>query len=108
MEYLYLEEVDSTNKYAKEEINNINDMTVVYTYKQTAGRGRLQRNWTYAGEDNIYATIVLKPSNQMKEVYSNLTQLLCLILAEVFEEYGIVPKIKWPNDIRINEKRYTL
>ena len=105
MNYLYLEEIDSTNKFAKEGINDIPDSTVVYTYRQTAGRGRLQRKWNYAGEDNIYASIVLKPSNHMKEVYSNLTQLLCVVLAEVFEEYGVEPKIKWPNDIRINGKK---
>ena len=105
MDYLYLEEIDSTNKYAKERVNNIGNMTVVYTYKQTSGRGRLQRKWNYTGEDNIYASIVLKPSSKMKEVYSNLTQLLCLVLAEVFEEYGAEPKIKWPNDIRINRKK---
>jgi len=105
MNFLYLEEVDSTNKYAKERINDIPDQTVVYTYNQTAGRGRLQRKWSYAGKDNIYASIVLKPSNRMKEVYSNLTQLLCVALAEVFEEYKIEPKIKWPNDIRVNGKK---
>lgn len=105
MKSLYLEEIDSTNKYAKNNLDKIDDQTVVYTYNQTDGRGRLQRKWEYAGKDNIYATIVLKPSNQMKEVYSNLTQLLCLVLAEVFEEYGIEPKIKWPNDVRINGKK---
>ena len=105
MNYLYLEEVESTNKYAKEAIGNIEDMTLVYTFNQTAGRGRLNRTWNYAGFDNIYASIVLKPSNQMKEVYSNLTQLLCVVLAEVFEEYGVEPKIKWPNDIKVNGKK---
>ena len=105
MEFLYLEEIDSTNKYAKERINDINDMTVVYTFKQTAGRGRLQRKWSYMGEENIYASIVLKPSRDYKEVYSNLTQLLCVVLAEVFEEYGVEPQIKWPNDIRVNGKK---
>lgn len=105
MDYLYLEETDSTNRYAKDGINDIKDMTVVYTYKQTAGRGRLQRKWSYAGEDNIYASIVLKPSNEMREVYSNLTQLLCIVLAEVFEEYGVEPKIKWPNDIKVKGKK---
>ena len=105
MDFLYLEEIDSTNKYAKEGVNNISDMTVVYTFRQTAGRGRLQRKWSYAGEDNIYASIVLKPSEEMKEVYSNLTQLLCVVLAEVIEEYGVEPKIKWPNDIRVNGKK---
>ena len=105
MDFLYLEETDSTNRYAKDGINNINDMTVVYTYKQTAGRGRLRRKWSYCGEDNIYASIVLKTSEEMKDIYSNLTQLLCVVLAEVFEGYNICPKIKWPNDIRINGKK---
>ena len=107
MKYLYLSTVDSTNKYAKEMVglNNIADQTVVYTYNQTDGRGRLQRKWSYGGQDNIYASIVLKPSNQMKEVYSNLTQLLCVVLSEVFEEYGVEPQIKWPNDIRVNGKK---
>ncbi len=107
MEYLYLKSVDSTNKYAKENINDINGMTVVYTFNQTAGRGRLERKWKFAGEDNIYATIVLKPSSEMKEVYSNLTQLLCIVLAEVIEEYNPIypPKIKWPNDVRVNGKK---
>ena len=105
MNFLYLEEIDSTNKYAKENINNISDNTVVYTFHQTAGRGRLNRKWNYTGKDNIYASIVLKPSNQIKEVYSNLTQLLCVVLTEVFEEYDITPKIKWPNDIKVNGKK---
>lgn len=105
MKYLYLDTVDSTNKYAKENVKNIQDETVIYTYKQTAGRGRLQREWNFTGEDNIYASIVLKPSDEMHEVYSNLTQLLCLNLAQVMEEYGVEPKIKWPNDIRINGKK---
>ncbi len=107
MELLYLETVDSTNKYAKEYIKELSDKTVVYTYNQTSGRGRLERKWNYMGEDNIYASIVLKPSSEMKEVYSNLTQLLCVVLAEVMEEYNPIspPKIKWPNDIRINGKK---
>ena len=105
MDFLYLEEIDSTNLYAKKHISDIGDKTVVYTYNQTAGRGRLQRKWSYAGKDNIYASIVLKPSGQMRDEYANLTQLLCVVLAEVFEEYGVMPKIKWPNDIRISGKK---
>lgn len=105
MERFYLEEVDSTNKYVRENLPSLKDRSVIYTYKQTCGRGRLNRRWNYTGSDNIYATIVLKPSLDMKPVYANLTQLLCEVLAQVFEEYGVVPQIKWPNDIRINSKK---
>ena len=105
MELCYVEEVESTNKYAKENIKFLADRTVVYTYNQTNGRGRLNRKWNNLGEDNIYASIILKPSSEMKEIYSNLTQYLCVILCEIFEEYGVIPKIKWPNDIQINNKK---
>ena len=105
MELYYLEEVDSTNKYAKENIKDLADRTVVYTYNQTNGRGRLNRKWNNLGEDNIYASIILKPSAIMQEVYSNITQYLCVVLCENFEEYGVEPSIKWPNDIQINNKK---
>lgn len=105
MELLFLDKVDSTNKYAKEHISELSDMSVIYADIQTAGRGRLERKWNYTGGENIYASIVLKPNSEMKEVYSNLTQYLCVILAEIFEEYGISPKIKWPNDIQVNGKK---
>ena len=45
MELLYLETVDSTNKFAKENLSNIADKTLIYAGVQTAGRGRLNRKW---------------------------------------------------------------
>lgn len=105
MELLFLEKVDSTNKYTKEHYKDLNDFSVIFTNTQTAGRGRLSRKWEYFGDKNIYASILLKPNTEIKDVYSNLTQYLCLILAEIFEEYKVHPQIKWPNDIRINKKK---
>ena len=105
MELLFLDVVDSTNKYAKEHLRDIKDKTLLYANFQTAGRGRLERKWASPVGDNVYASIILKPSKDLKEVYTNLTQYLSLVLAEVFEEYGITSKIKWPNDVRINSKK---
>ena len=105
MKFFYLEEIDSTNKYAKEHINDLEDLTIVYTSNQTNGRGRLERKWINTGNNNIYASIVLKPSSKLQDSYSNLTQYLSLVLSETLEEYNVSPKIKWPNDLRINEKK---
>ena len=105
MERVYLEEVDSTNKWAKENLAGLKNMSVVYTYKQTAGRGRLDRKWNYNGAGNIYASIVIKHKGSMKDVYSNLTQYLSLIISEVIEEYNVKPFIKWPNDIKVDGKK---
>ena len=105
MELLFLDTVDSTNKFAKEHLAELKDKTIVYSALQTAGRGRMQRKWNSNSGDNIYASIVLKPSKELKEVYSNLTQYLSLVLAETIEDYNLYPKIKWPNDVRINGKK---
>ncbi len=101
----YLKEVNSTNLYAKEHLVDTEDRTIIYTYKQTAGRGRLNRKWKYVGEDNIYASFVLKPSNRLEPVYANLTQYLSVVISRILEGYGLSPQIKWPNDVLINRKK---
>lgn len=105
MELLFLNIVDSTNKYAKEHLLELEDKTIIYAGSQTAGRGRMQRKWNNNSGNNIFASIILKPSKELKEVYSNLTQYLSLVLAETFEEYNVIPSIKWPNDVRIKGKK---
>lgn len=105
MRLLFLDEINSTNTYSKEHVNELHDKDVVYTFKQTAGRGRFDRKWVDLGSGNIYLSIILKPSSDLKQVYSNLTQYTALKLAETFEKYNVIPQIKWPNDILIDEKK---
>ncbi|MBP3847490.1 biotin--[acetyl-CoA-carboxylase] ligase [bacterium] len=105
MEILRLEETESTNSYAKEHISAMADKTVVHALRQTCGRGRLNRKWVDLGENNLFFSIVLKPSDVFKSVYSNLTQYASVILCKVFENYGINPKVKWPNDVMVDGKR---
>ena len=105
MEYKYLKEINSTNTYCKENMDTIFDKTVVYTYNQTQGRGRFNRSWINLGEENLFLSIVLKPSDKIKEPYSNLTQYTSLALSKTFEGYNVKPTIKWPNDILINNKK---
>ena len=105
MEKIYLSEVDSTNLYAKSNLENLADKSIIHAAIQTAGRGRLQRTWVNLGEGNLFMSFVLKPSNSFNEIYSNLTQYLSVVLCYVLEEYGLKPQIKWPNDVLINGKK---
>lgn len=102
---IQLEEVDSTNSYAKKNINSIEDKTAIITKKQTSGRGRLNRSWVDLGEENLFLSIVLKPSESFNEIYPNLTQYLSVALCKVIESYGLETQIKWPNDVLINGKK---
>ncbi len=105
MNIIQLEEVSSTNLYAKENLDSFEDKTVIIAISQTSGRGRFDRKWVDLGEGNLFMTIVLKPSNSFEEVYANLTQYLSVVLTKILEEYGLSPKIKWPNDVLVNDAK---
>lgn len=105
MREVRLEEIDSTNCYAKQHIDSLEDKTVIYALRQTSGRGRLNRTWVDLGEGNLFMSFVLKPSDKYKDVFSNLTQYLSVCLSNILEKYGLEPQIKWPNDVLINNRK---
>ncbi|MBR1424493.1 biotin--[bacterium] len=105
MNVIRLEETDSTNNYAKSHIGNLVDRSVVHALRQTNGRGRFNRSWVDLGDGNLFFSIVLKPSEYFNSVYTNITQYACLKLANIFENYGLNAKIKWPNDVMIDGNR---
>lgn len=101
---IFLENIDSTNLWAKTNIEELEDKTIVFAGAQTQGRGRLQRKWVDLGKGNLFMSIVLKPDKNY-EHYANLTQYLSVTLCKTLEEYGIKPEIKWPNDVLVNGKK---
>ena len=105
MNTVYLERVESTNLFAKSNLHDLADCTVVHAKEQTAGRGRMQRKWVDLGEGNLFMSFVLKPSNSFNEVYSNLTQYLSVVLCDLLDEFGVSAEIKWPNDVQVNGKK---
>lgn len=105
MKIIRLEEVESSNNYAKNNINNLTDRTVIHAIRQTSGRGRLTRSWVDLGGDNLFVSIILKPSDSFNEIYPNITQYLSVSLCRVLEKYSVKPQIKWPNDVLIDGKK---
>lgn len=100
-----LEKVDSTNLYALRNLARLPDKSVISASCQTNGRGRFDRAWIDLGKDNIFMSVILKPSDNFLDVYSNFTQYFCVCLCKVLENYGIKPSIKWPNDVLIKGKK---
>jgi len=99
--------IESTNKYALENIDKIEDKTVIVARVQTKGRGRNARNWV-SKKDNLFASLVLKPRYKLEKEYTlnALTHYTAVVLARVFKEkYSIETKIKWPNDIIADGKK---
>lgn len=105
MNIISFEKLDSTNKYVKENMQDLVDKSVISANIQTNGYGRFERSWVDLGAENIYMTFVLKPSEELSETYANLTQYLSVVLCKQLEELNLNPKIKWPNDVLINGKK---
>lgn len=100
--FIYLEKVTSTNDYVKENIDKLNDLTVVFADVQTKGKGRLGKQWkTPTG--NISMSVLFK--NQSNNI--SLYPLICgLVTSEVVDKVcGVDTKIKWPNDVILNNKK---
>ncbi len=103
---IHLDTIDSTNTYAKKHCQSFapDKITCVTAEEQTAGRGRFQRNWVSPRGVNLYATFYFRlPVNALHLI--SLGQVMTYSFASVLLHEGLHPKIKWPNDILLNEKK---
>ena len=102
IEKIHFEKIDSTNKWAKENLKNLkpNTLYIVRADEQTSGYGRRGHKWI-APKGNLTLTFVL-PVTDSPHL---LTHKLCLALAKTLEEFSLAPQIKWPNDLLLNGKK---
>jgi BirA family biotin operon repressor/biotin-[acetyl-CoA-carboxylase] ligase len=79
--------------------------TIVLAEMQTKGRGRLGRNWLSPKYKGIYLSLILRPKISLSQA-SLLTLLSAISVCEAIKEVtSLEAKIKWPNDIILNDKK---
>jgi len=100
---IHFEDIDSTNSYAKEIGDSFDEGTVITCDRQVAGRGRLGRQWE-AQEGSLCMSIILKPKISMYQV-AKITQVCAAAISISLDELNVEHKIKWPNDLLINNKK---
>lgn len=105
--YTGFKEIPSTNSYSLENIEAIQDKSVIFAGRQTQGRGRFNRVWESDNPENLYFSLVLKPCSSLNNnlPLANLTQYMSLVLSEVLDTYGVNSSIKWPNDVLVDGKK---
>ena len=101
---IHLESVDSTNDYLKKIGNNVQEGTVVISEEQTKGKGRLGRNWQSKSKEGIWMSIILKPQI-MPYKAPFVTLIAGAAIVKALNDLQVPAKIKWPNDIIINNKK---
>ena len=104
----YFPELKSTNIMAKEKAlyraEGIDEGTLIITERQSAGKGRLGREW-FSPVGGIWLSIILYP--QLSPSYiSRITLMTAVAVVKAIKVCTqIESQIKWPNDILINEKK---
>lgn len=100
----YFHEIDSTNNYAKEKFEDLIDGTLIISEMQTAGKGRLGKNWQSNSGEGIWMSIILKPDIPVYKA-PFLTLVAGAAILNAFRNLGVDAEIKWPNDIVLNGKK---
>ena len=102
----FFEEVDSTQRIAaKLAYEGAPEGTLVVAEEQKAGRGRLDRKWFSPKGTGIWMSLILRPPIPPQRV-PQLTLLVAVAISQAIQEVtGLVPDIKWPNDILLHGKK---
>ncbi len=96
------DKIPSTQTYALNMVatGTARDHTVIMAEAQSAGRGRYRRTWV-SHHGNLYVSFIYNA----EERDPRLSYMVAVAVAETLMSFGIHPKIKWPNDIMIDEKK---
>ena len=100
------EETTSTNDLmARVARSGVKEGVVIFAEAQSKGRGRMGRSWISPARKGLWFSVLLRPEIQ-PQAATQLTIAAATSLARAITlQTGIVPEIKWPNDILIRGKK---
>ncbi|MBE6052241.1 MAG: biotin--[acetyl-CoA-carboxylase] ligase [Clostridium sp.] len=102
--YYYFDNLESTiniaHKIAKEK-NKVNSLIVAK--EQTMSKGRFNRVWS-SPKGGLWFSMILKPNIKSNHV-TNITQVAAASIVKALAKFNIDCKIKWPNDVYLNNKK---
>lgn len=78
--------------------------TLIIADAQSKGRGRLRRSWVSPPGTGLYLSIILRPTCPADRL-PGLTLTAGVAAASAIQHTGVVPQLKWPNDILISGRK---
>jgi BirA family biotin operon repressor/biotin-[acetyl-CoA-carboxylase] ligase len=102
----YFETIGSTNDEALAWASQgAPDLSLVVADEQTAGRGRSGRKWFTPPGAALAFSLILRPGASERAHPARTTGLGALALTDSLQTRGLSARIKWPNDVLINDKK---
>lgn len=72
--------------------------------QQSAGRGRQRRRWVSRAGD-LFLSLLVRPHDLPVETLSVLPLLTGVAVSQAAREWGVEPRLKWPNDVLVGERK---
>jgi BirA family biotin operon repressor/biotin-[acetyl-CoA-carboxylase] ligase len=104
--FRYYETIGSTNDEALAWASlGAPDLSLVVADEQTSGRGRMDRRWFTTPHTALAMSLILRPTDVERAHLHRATGLLAISLTESLLALGLLPQIKWPNDVLLGGKK---
>ena len=106
LNFLHFESLGSTNQKLYQLIEkDVPSWTVVSADKQTSGKGYASNVWLSEDYKNATFSFLLKHPFQVHEELALLNMWISTEITQFLSKWHINAKVKWPNDIIINNKK---
>ena len=102
MNTVRLEVIPSTNTYARENAHALPFPSLIIANKQTQGRGRRGNSFFSPENTGLYMTLLFEADKPVPLITPAAAVAVCSVIEK---NYGISPKIKWVNDVFLEDKK---
>lgn len=104
---VYYPAIGSTNDEAKRLAETgAPEGTLIIADHQTAGRGRLERQWWSPPGSSLLLSLVFRPAFLSPHQAHRLTMVCSLAVCDaVAEVTGLAAAVKWPNDVLVDGRK---
>jgi BirA family biotin operon repressor/biotin-[acetyl-CoA-carboxylase] ligase len=100
------DELDSTNRYLLDEAAaGAPDGVVAVADHQTAGRGRLERQWVAPPGSSLLVSVLVRPAPARADVHVIVMAAALALADAVARVAGFAPALKWPNDLIVGDRK---
>lgn len=100
------QETTSTNDIVEKLARDgVNEGVAVFAESQTKGRGRMGRRWVSPPGKGLWFSLLLRPRLRPTAVTQITVIAATALVRAIQKETGLMPDIKWPNDIWINGRK---
>jgi BirA family biotin operon repressor/biotin-[acetyl-CoA-carboxylase] ligase len=103
IKYHHFSNVDSTNSFARRELNSFSDdcWTAISSDTQTKGRGQNGSDWLDSPCDSLLMTIISPEIKWDNSKIMNAHMSGSLAIMNFLVNHGFNARLKWPNDVYI-------